>query len=292
MRPRLSSVVITYNRIDVVETCLRSARFADELIVVDKGSTDGTAQVGRRMADKFIPVPWSPTVEETRSEATALAGNSWILSLDDDECLNGRAIEAVMSAIENPQGSIYYFPMRHHVIGRHDERAHYWPEYRPALFRRGAIEFSSVVHGGVHPVATDTVTIPPESGAAIMHLSHKDAATWIEKTNRYTSRPDRVGRGGAGDMTPERIVALMQNWLSKVPPDDPSGYLTAASALRGLYDVVDAIKRWEVEQPKSGAELFAEICAGLNGEYDALIERSRILQDDKGEQKFRDAILI
>lgn len=270
---RLSAVVITYNRSDVVETCLRSARFANELIVVDKGSTDGTAEVGRRMADKFVQVPWSPTVEETRSEAIAQASCPWILSLDDDECLNGRAIEAVRSAVENPQGSIYYVPFRHHVIGRHDERAPYWPEYRAALFRHGAIQFSSVVHGGVHPIATDTVTVPPESGAAIMHLSHKDAATWVEKTNRYTSRPDRVGRGQADDMTPEGILALMQRRLASVPADDRDGYLTAVSALKGLYDVVDAIKRWEAEQPKSGDEMFADVCASLNREYDAL-ERS------------------
>ena len=69
-------------------------------------------------------------------------------------------------------------------------------------------------------------------------------------------------------------MALMQHWLSRVPADDPDGYLTAVSALKGLYDVVDAVNRWETEQPKSGAETFADICASLNGEYDALLERS------------------
>lgn len=270
MSPRLSSVVITYNRIDVVETCLRAARFADELIVVDKGSTDGTADVGRRMADKFVQVPWSPTVEETRTDAVALATSPWILTLDDDECLNGRAVESIRAAISDPQGSIYQIPIRHHVAGRHDERAPYWPEFRPALFRRGAVQFSSVVHGGVHLIATDSVTIKPETGAAIVHLSHKDVATWIEKTNRYTSRPDRVGKAQATNVSPEGILALMRDRLSNVPADDPDGYLTVVSALKGLYDVVDALKRWEAQQPKSGEALFADVCTGLNAEYDAL----------------------
>src|SRR5690348_12811641 len=102
MTPSLSSVVITYNRVGVVETCLRSARFADELIVVDKGSTDGTAEIGRRMADRFVQVPWSPTVEETRADAISLATAPWVLSLDDDECLNAKAIEFVLSVVQKP----------------------------------------------------------------------------------------------------------------------------------------------------------------------------------------------
>nr|WP_294548078.1 glycosyltransferase family 2 protein [uncultured Rhodopila sp.] len=269
----LSSVVITYNRIDVVETCLRSARIADELIVVDKGSTDGTAEIGQRLADRFIQVPWSPTVEETRAEAVSLATAPWILSLDDDECLNGKAAELVLSAIRQPKGSIYYLPYRHHILGKVDERAYYWPEYRPSLFRRGTMTFSSVVHGGVHPASDDRVVISPDTGAAIMHLSHKDAATWIEKTNRYTSRPGRAGSAKASDVTPDGIMALMRTYLSKVPPGDNDGYLTAVAALRGLYDVVDAIKRWEAEQPLTGQTRFAEICEQLNAEYDALQAR-------------------
>jgi glycosyltransferase involved in cell wall biosynthesis len=265
----LSSVVVTYNRIDVVETCLRSARIAGELIVVDKGSTDGTAEVGKRLADKFIQVPWSPTVEETRSQAMSLATSSWILSLDDDECLNVKAMELILSAVENPRGSIYYFPFRHHILGRHEERGYYWPEYRPALFRSGAIRFTDVVHDGVHPTTDEVVRIDPGTGAAIMHLSHKDAATWIEKTNRYTSRPKRAGSAKTADLTPSGIMSLMNNYMSIVPADDPDGYLTAIFALRGLYDVVDSIKRWESEQAQSGAEIFAKICTALNKDYDA-----------------------
>nr|WP_294501540.1 glycosyltransferase family 2 protein [uncultured Rhodopila sp.] len=266
----LTGIVITFNRIDVVETCLRSARIADELIVVDKGSTDGTAEVARRMADKFVQVPWSPTVEETRAAAIGLATTPWILSLDDDECLNGKAARVILSAVRQPEGSIYYLPYRHHVLGRHDERAYYWPEYRPVLFRRGAIRFTPVVHAGVHPVADDIVTISPESGAAIMHLSHKDAATWIEKTNRYTSRPDRAGSATAADLTPGGVIAMMQAYMSEVPLDDHDGYLAAVAALRGVYDVADAVKRWESRQPQSGARTFSDICRRLNAELEAV----------------------
>jgi hypothetical protein len=66
---RISGFVIAYNRARLLATCLRSLRFVDELIVIDKSSTDDTPRITRRYADRVIRVPWSPTVEETRSLA-------------------------------------------------------------------------------------------------------------------------------------------------------------------------------------------------------------------------------
>ena len=65
----VSGFVIAYNRAHLLATCLRSLRFVDELIVIDKSSTDDTPRIARRYADRVITVPWSPTVEETRSFA-------------------------------------------------------------------------------------------------------------------------------------------------------------------------------------------------------------------------------
>ena len=65
----LSAVVIRDNRASLIGTCVRALGFPDEVIVVDKSSTDGTAAIAARHADRVITVPWSPTVEETRAFA-------------------------------------------------------------------------------------------------------------------------------------------------------------------------------------------------------------------------------
>jgi len=67
----ISGFVISYNRADLLATCLRSLRFADELIVIDKSSADHSRRIARRYADRVIKVPWSPTVEGTRAFALA-----------------------------------------------------------------------------------------------------------------------------------------------------------------------------------------------------------------------------
>ncbi len=262
----LSGVVISYNRIDVIETCLNAARICDELIVVDKGSNDGTADIARRIADTVVQAPWSPTVEETRSGAMALASGDWILSLDDDECLNVPALEFIVAEVPNPVAPVYFIPIKHYILGRHDPRAYYWPQYRPSLFKRGALEFSARVHKGWRQTTHEAHYVPADAGPAIVHLSHKDAHIWVEKTNRYTSSPDRSGLATASDVSPARIINLMQNYMSNVS-EDGDGYLAAVAALRGVYDVIDAVKRWEASQGIDGDKNFKTVCQELNKQY-------------------------
>lgn len=272
MVAELTAVVFSYNRRDIIETTLRSARFADRLVVVDKGSTDGSAEIGRAYADEFHTAPWSPTVESTKAEYVPQIDSDWLLVLDDDECLNVEAIKYVQTAVREAEFDVHYFPLRHYVLGRHDEQAYYWPEFHPMLFRRGAIKFGTTVHGAKNRVSENHVYVPVESGVSVLHLSHPDARTWIEKTNRYTEERNRASAVSVDDLTPAQISRTMDSWLNRVPPgDDP--YLTAVAALRGIYDVVDMIKLWE-QQQDGGEQRFALLCEELNRDYDALgIER-------------------
>src|ERR1700689_4728410 len=88
LREKVSAFVISFNRAAIIGTCLRALRFADEVIVVDKSSTDATPAIAARHADRVVTVPWSETVEETRAFAASLCTHGWILFVDDDECLS------------------------------------------------------------------------------------------------------------------------------------------------------------------------------------------------------------
>lgn len=278
---KLTAIVFSYNRRQVIETTLRSARFADRLVVVDKGSSDGTAEIGKRYADEFHVAAWSPTVESTKAEYIPAVDSEWILTLDDDECLNRAAIEYVREAVDRTDYDVHFLPFRHHILGRHDERAYYWPEYRPALFRRGAIQFRSTVHGGLQSISQNQVYVDPSTGVSILHLSHAGARNWVEKTNRYTDQRDRLSAVAAADLTRDGVMRLMDAWLSKVPALEKDPYLTAVAALRGVYDVVDAVKSWEQRQPGYPDAAFLDICEKLNEEYDALglVRRNQAEQD-------------
>jgi glycosyltransferase involved in cell wall biosynthesis len=262
--PKISAFVVSYNRGNVLGTCLRALAFADELIVVDKSSTDASRIVAEAYADQVVTVPWTPTVEETRTLALSLCRHEWILFMDDDECLSPAAEQHIRSELEEPSADIYEFPLRHYILGRHDERAYYWPEHHVRLFRRGAVTFSRTVHAGIVRHSDREKRFLAEDGVCIHHLSHADVAGWIEKTNRYTSRPDRV-RIEAG---PEGLAAFahqrIDHWLSRTADDNPQGYLAAVAVLRAVYDMVDAVKAWEEESGLDGAALFERTCESLD----------------------------
>jgi glycosyltransferase involved in cell wall biosynthesis len=275
MIANLTAVIFTYNRREIVETALRSARLAEHLVVVDKGSTDGTAEIAKRYADEFHTAPWSPTVESTKAQYIPRIDSDWLLTLDDDECLNGPALEYIRTAVSEGSVDVHYLPYRHYILGRHDERAYYWPEYRPALFRRGSMTFAGTVHGGTQRVSESYIYVPPETGVSILHLSHAGSRNWLEKTNRYTDELDRASTATASDLTPDGVKRLLDNWLNKVP-EGGEPYLTAVAALRAVYDIVDSVKCWEQQQAQRGEQAFELIVEQLHKEYDLIgIDRGR-----------------
>ncbi len=268
----LSGFVIAYNRANLIATCLRSLRFVDELIVIDKSSTDATPEIARRYADRVIPVPWTPTVEATRALALRECQHERVVFLDDDEMLSPAAIEYLRTAA----AEAIALPRRHYIIGRFDPRAYYWPEHQVRCFRRGAVEFGPVVHGGIAVLTERLEIVPADSPICVEHLSHADTAQWIERTNRYTSQPERVRAEAGGETLIDFAHHRIEHWLARGGDTARDGYPAAVALLRAIYDMVDRLKAWEEAEAIDGEALFRARCAELQLAYDELERRTGI----------------
>jgi hypothetical protein len=271
IRAPLSAFVIAYNREQIIGTCLRALAFADEVIAIDKGSTDGTLAIAGALADRVISVPWTPTVEETRAFAAAQCKHDWVLFLDDDECLSADAVRFVDAELAAPRADIYRFPVRHYIMGQHDERAFYWPEHQTRMFRRGSVAFGGTVHDGMRTLSNRIHAVPPETGACIHHLSHRDVAQFIEKTNRYTAQPDRRRSPQTGTGLARFAHERIDHWLARTEDCEPDAYPVAVAVLRAIYDLIDRLKTWEEEAAIDGAAMFRSVCAGLDASYAAVL---------------------
>ena len=267
---RISAFVVSYNRAAILGTCLRALWFADEVIVVDKSSTDGADIIAARYADRLERVPWTPTVEETRALALELCRFDWVLFLDDDECLSPEAVRFIHQEVRAPRADIYSLPLRHYILGVHDERAYYWPERHIRLFRRGAVTFGATVHAGIRTHSTNVMDVPDDNGLCIHHLSHPDVAGWIERTNRYTSRADRARVDTRDDELIGFAHRRIDHWMERTRDPDGTGYPAAAALLRALYDIADRLKIWEEERGLDGLAAFQALCATLDDAHATL----------------------
>lgn len=277
--PRISGFVITYNSGDILRTCLRSLRFVDELIVVDKSSTDNTPSVAAAYADKVISVPWSPLPTETRFVAYDACSHDFILYLDHDECLSVEGIHWVRENAGSHPAGVFRFPKREYILGRHDEDAYYWPSYNIRAFRRGSAEFVSTLHEEVGRIKGDVYDVPHDAGVCIHNLSHRDTYQWIEKTNRYTDVQDRVSFFDTSTPLEAFARERIEFWLAQ--SRSRSDYVVSAALLRAVYDIVDRVKLWEAQDGLDGTRAFAAVCAELEASYD-IADRANLWEAQGG----------
>jgi glycosyltransferase involved in cell wall biosynthesis len=250
--PPISGFVVTYNRANVLEACLTRLRFVDELIVVDKSSTDSTPEIARRFADLYEKVPWTPLAEDTRGYAESLCSYDWILFLDDDEVLSPDAGNLLRRAISEQPADVYAIPIRHYFLGRRDERKDNL-EHRPSLYRRGSLIHSKVIHE-IPEIRGNLVYL---TGVHIENLSHPNIHSWISKMNGFTSgRCNQSPR----DLPCASLIDFAQGVFSVLDGVRfPDQWHEAVALLYLIYDLVDGLKCWEATQP-DGQEVFDAFC--------------------------------
>src|SRR5687768_8987720 len=101
-RAKLSVIVPTGNREDVIEDCLKSVRWADEVIVVDSMTTDGTLAIAQTYADRILRHDYGFSARQ-KNWAIPQAAHEWVLIVDTDERIPSRLREEIESALSSPQ---------------------------------------------------------------------------------------------------------------------------------------------------------------------------------------------
>lgn len=183
MRKTLSVAIITKNEESNLERTLRSVRWADEMVVVDCGSTDRTVEIARSFGAKAILEPWRGFGRQKNFAIEQCAGD-WILSLDADEEVSPGLAEEIRHMLEDePAFDGYFLPRRNLFLDRWMERGGYYPDAKLRLFRKGAARFQdSAVHETVeYSGATRTLTND------LIHHAYPTLESYIEHMNRYST---------------------------------------------------------------------------------------------------------
>lgn len=189
-RQPLSVAIITLNAASQLEACLQSARFADEIVVVDSGSTDGTQALAERHGARVIQQDWLGFGPQ-KQFAVEAARHDWVLSLDADERVTPALQMAIESALEIGQNSAstaaaphaYRFPRCNRFLGRYLKHGEGYPDWSLRLFNRRHARWSD---DAVHEKVVSDGTIGTLAGD-LLHDSAESLSSYLTKQNRYTS---------------------------------------------------------------------------------------------------------
>ena len=187
-RLMLSVIIITKNEAAHIGACLDSVAFADEIIVVDSGSTDATCDIARERGAQVEVTPDWPGFGPQKNRALDRATGDWVLSIDADERVTPELAQAIQQAIAAPAAPAYRIARLSNFCGRWIRHSGWWPDYVVRLFRRDAGRFTEAkVHEHVE-VDGATATL---QGAHFLHEPYANLEVFIDKINRYSSEAAR-----------------------------------------------------------------------------------------------------
>ncbi|WP_295007431.1 glycosyltransferase family 2 protein [uncultured Dechloromonas sp.] len=181
-RQPLSVAIITLNAVSQLEDCLKSARFADDIVVVDSGSTDGTQALAERYGARVIAQPWLGFGPQ-KQFAVESAKHDWVLCLDADERVSPELQAAIEQALQKPDAGAYRFPRCNRFLGRYLKHGEGYPDWSLRLFDRRRARWSD---DAVHEKVVTAAAVGTLRGD-LLHDSAETLAAYLTKQNRYTS---------------------------------------------------------------------------------------------------------
>lgn len=178
----VSVIVITLDEAENIRECLQSVEWADEIVVVDAESTDGTVAMAREFTDKVLVREWQG-FSAAKNFALQSCTCEWILWLDADERATPELADEIRQTLRAPEHAGYEMPRLANFLGRWIRHSGWYPGHVLRLFRRDAGSFNdALVHEGV--------ALQGSVGrlqSDLLHYTDRTLAHYFKKFNHYTS---------------------------------------------------------------------------------------------------------
>ena len=184
--------MIARNEAPRIERALQSARWADEIVVIDAFSTDETPAICRKYTERILQYTWEGFAQQ-RERSITHARHDWIFSLDADEVISEELQQEIKRVLRDPEARDGYWAARKtRYLGRWIEHSGWFPDYQLRLFRKEKVFIEpKAVHEGF--------SVQGETGklaGLLQHYSYASIFEHLEKINRYTTLevPHKIAR--------------------------------------------------------------------------------------------------
>lgn len=177
----ITVIIAAKNEALNIADCIASVRFADEILVLDSGSTDATASISQDMGAIVHHTDW-PGYGAQQLRGIKLASSDWILSLDADERVSADLQAEILQAIERAEADGYRLPRNSSFCGQFMTAGGWTPDYTLRLVRRGLAGFTPhFLHA--HMTVNGKIR---DLKHPIIHYSYRTLDDVLEKLNRYS----------------------------------------------------------------------------------------------------------
>jgi len=181
MRETVTGLVLTYNGERLLEKCLKSLDFCDEILVVDSDSSDRTREIAEACGARIIVNPWPGPVAQFKLALSEIT-TTWVVSLDQDEYLTDELRDNIITKLSKKEHVAgYYTPRSSFYFNRFMKHSGWYPDYLFRVFRSGQME---VTASGAHYHFKPRGETAKLSGD-ILHHPYDSFQQHMEKINYY-----------------------------------------------------------------------------------------------------------
>lgn len=185
----ISVIVHTLNEEKNIKNCLESVKWADEIVLVDNYSDDGTVDIARNYTDKIFFFERLGYIEPAKKFAMDQTTKEWVLILDADEMVPVKMKKRLQSIMEEDEGDVVSLPHNNYFFGRKLERTGWGPlqdmHYR--FYRKSFVTVSDKIHSNPEIAESARIVTIEKAEEGFVHFNYIDVEQFVKKMNRYTT---------------------------------------------------------------------------------------------------------
>jgi (heptosyl)LPS beta-1,4-glucosyltransferase len=181
----VSACIVCRNEVDRIGPCLESASWADEIVVLDLESADGSRELAARLGARVITHEAVPVVEVVRNVVADAAAGDWILALDPDERVSPGLKEELQRLRHRTDIDAVAIPFMNYDLGYPALHAIHRYDPKPRFYRRERVRWPEVPNALPAIPPERLLTLPARDDLVMIHERNRTVAEAIERALRY-----------------------------------------------------------------------------------------------------------
>ncbi len=184
----ISAAMSVYNEEKRIEAVLRSVAWCDEIVILDKQSTDRTREIARRYTDKIIEVPWQELRAEENRIVMDHVTSEWVIGVTASDVMHPRLAGQIRALTDRDDFpfDVIHIPYRRYVLGLETTYSPWYNELAPAVFRKRVLRVrDDSVHGAVQLDTDRHYYLPNSAEYCLYHLTHETMDMMMDRHIRY-----------------------------------------------------------------------------------------------------------